>query len=190
MVLDLESQTEQIDYTKKNFVHADLSPKEMAEAIRQRGDDGLTLFLGITADLLRRQNLQEQKNQDAPAKKEAEMDWSAMLLDPEGPAQLKRLLAEQFEELESPTGGLGQTLNTILISDRNKAALKVFQKELAKGRKKIGIFYGAAHMPDFEKRLKADFGLKRASDQWLTAWDLQKKSSGPDVLDLLKLLGQ
>ena len=58
LVLDLDSQIEHIDYTRANFVHADLSPEEMAEAMRRRGDDGLTLFLSITADLLRQQNLQ------------------------------------------------------------------------------------------------------------------------------------
>jgi hypothetical protein len=74
-------------------------------------------------------------------------------------------------------------LTTILVADRNQAALKVFQKELAKGRKKIGIFYGAAHMPDFEKRLREDYGLKKASEQWLTAWDMSRsKKSGLEEL--------
>src|SRR5205807_4270459 len=34
--LDLESQVEHIDYHKKNFVHADLSPDEMLKAMRDR----------------------------------------------------------------------------------------------------------------------------------------------------------
>ena len=72
-----------------------------------------------------------------------------------------------------PEGSLGPTITRILVADRNQAALKVFQKELAQGKKKIGILYGAAHMPDFEKRLREDFGLKRAGEQWLTAWDLR-----------------
>src|SRR2546429_235964 len=73
-VLDLDSQTEQIDYTRKNFTHADLSPEQMAEAVRKRGDDGLTLFLGIAADLLRQQNLQEMKRQKQPAREEPDLD--------------------------------------------------------------------------------------------------------------------
>jgi hypothetical protein len=172
-VLELELQTERIDYTKKNFVHADLSPSQMAEAVRKRGDDGLTLFLGITADMLRQQNLREANNPKNPPRNEEEIDIISLLLDPDGPVKLKRMLAQQFEDLQSPTSGLGQTLSTILVADRNEAALKVFQKELAKGKKKIAIFYGAAHMPDFDKRLRADFGLKPKSEQWLTAWDLE-----------------
>jgi len=187
-VLDLESQTEQVDYTKKNFVHADLSPEGMSEAMRNRGEDGLTLFLGITADMLRQQNLQERKRAKEPAKDE-DFDPLALLLDPDGPVKLKRMMAEQL--VESGSGaGLGQTLNTNLVADRNEAALKVFGKELAKGRKKIGIFYGVAHLPDFEKRLRADFGLKRDGEQWLTAWDLTRKPKEMGLGDLLKLLGQ
>jgi hypothetical protein len=172
-VLELELQTERIDYTKKNFVHADLSPNQMAEAIRKRGDDGLTLFLGVTADMLRQQNLREANKPKSPDRNEEEFDILSLLLDPEGPVKIKRMLAQQFEDLQSPTSGLGQTLSTILVADRNEAALKVFQKELAKGKKKIAIFYGAAHMPDFDKRLRTDFGLKLKSEQWLTAWDLE-----------------
>ena len=185
-VLDLESQTEQIDYTARNFVHADLSPEEMAAAIRKRGDDGVTLALSITADLIRQANLEQHKAKDKPAEGEPELDLLSLLLDAEGPAKLKRTLAEKFADIESPSGGLGNTLGTILIADRNQAALKVFQKELAKGRKKIAIFYGAGHLADFEKRLREDFGLKRAGEQWLTAWDLQKKSRGfADILERL-----
>ncbi len=59
-VLSLELQTEQIDYSRKQFVHADLSPEQMAEALKDRGDDGITIALGIAADLLRQKNLQER----------------------------------------------------------------------------------------------------------------------------------
>jgi hypothetical protein len=184
-VLDLESQTEKIDYTKKNFVHADLSPKQMAEAMKERGDDGITIALGVAADMLRQQNLQEMKKQKNPPKKEAEPDFDiTSFLDADGAVKLKRIMAEQFEKAEE---AMGPTLNNILIDDRNKACLKVFQQELAKGKKKIGIFYGAAHMPDFEKRLKEEFGLKRQNEQWVEAWDLEDKERDV-LLDLRKLL--
>jgi hypothetical protein len=77
---------------------------------------------------------------------------------------------------------LGNTLHRILVVDRNKAALRVFQTELAKGKKRIAIFYGAAHMEDFEQRLTSQFGLKRQRDEWLTAWDLRGGRSGIERL--------
>jgi hypothetical protein len=187
-VLNLELQTEQIDYTRKHFVHADLSPEQMAEAVKERGDDGLTIALGIAADMLRQKNLQERNSAKNPPPAVPDLDLGELLTDPDGPAKLKRVLAQQMAQLEDPTGGLGQTLNMILVSDRNKACLKVFQKELAKGRKKIAIFYGAAHMPDFEKRLGDEFGLKRTKEEWQTAWDLKKQGSALEGLlkELLK----
>jgi hypothetical protein len=185
-ILDLELQTEQIDYTKKHFVHADLSPEGMAKAMRKRGEDGFTLFLGIAADLLRQQNAQQQKA-DEKADQDEEPDVLGLLMDPQGPAKLKKLMAQQLSDLDSPMSKLGSTLTNLLVSDRNEAALKVFQKEMAKGKKKIAIFYGAAHMPDFDKRLKEEYGLKRSSEQWLSAWDLTKKSKGLEET-LLKLL--
>jgi hypothetical protein len=194
-VLDLESQVEQIDYTMKNFVHADLSPEKMAEAIKERGDDGLTLALSVAADLLRKQNLEEMKKgkERAKGKKdkdedEDEPDLMALLLDPQAAVKLKRTMAEQFEASGDDIG-LGPTIGNILVGDRNKAALKVLQKEIAKGKKKIGIFYGAAHMPDFEKRLREDFDLKRDREEWVTAWNLKPKRGGlPPLLKLLEQL--
>jgi hypothetical protein len=182
MVLDLELQTERIDYTKKNFVHADLSPEQMAEAIQKRGDDPVTLILGFTADMLRQMNVREQEANSQPQPKapaanapgsDLDLDFLSLILDQDGPKKLKRMLAKQLAGGESPTAGLGSTLNNILIVDRNEAAMKVFQKELVKGKKKIAIFYGAGHMPDFEKRLRLDFGLEKKSVQWLEAWDLE-----------------
>lgn len=186
VMLGLEHQVEQIDYTKKNFVHADMSPDQMAEAIKNRGDNAFTLTLSIAADLMRQQNVLERKRQDN-AHPDADIDPLALLIDPEGGLKLKRAMAQQLADMGSDAGGLGKTLSTILVADRNEAALKVFQKELANGKKKIGIFYGAAHMPDFEKRLRDDFGLKRESETWLKAWDLQKQRSN-GLEDLLKLL--
>lgn len=170
--LDLDLQVERIDYTAENFVHADLSPKEMGEAMRKRGEDGVTLTLSVIADAMRQANLQQQRLKNNPPANLPEISLSTLLFDPEGPLKLKRFMAEQFV-VSDGMGGLGPTLNRLLIEDRNKAAAKVFQKELAGGRKKIAIFYGAAHMPDFEKRLVEDFGLKRSGTEWVTAWDLE-----------------
>ena len=87
--------------------------------------------------------------------------------------QIKRLLAEQFAATGATGEELGATLNAVLVVDRNKVALKVLKKELAKGSKKVAIFYGAAHMPDFANRLKQDFGLKPGKVRWLNAWVLE-----------------
>lgn len=180
IALQLESQMEHIDYSKKHFVHADLSFEELGKVMRDRGESGMTIALSVFADLMRQQNVMKENLAKKPAGKtqpqpESLNDLLGLMLDPAGPVKLKRMMAEQFEALENPAGGLGQTLNTLLISDRNAAAMKVLHKEMARGKKRIAIFYGAAHMPDFEKRLQAEFGLKKENEKWLAAWDLRPR---------------
>jgi len=175
--LELESQMEHIDYSKENFVHADLSPEEMAKAIERRGDNFLTLVLSIAADLMRQRNLRKREAlKNLPKNPQPEdVDPFALFFSPHAAVNLKRSMAEEFERSQSTGGGLGETLETILIEDRNKAVMSVLRTEMAHGKKQIGIFYGAGHMADFEKRLAADFGLKRESEKWLDAWDLRIK---------------
>ena len=167
----LESQLVHVDYTKKNFVHADLSPKEMKEAMRKRGETGVTLTLGIIRDILKEANRMEQQ-QAANAVELPELTISDLIFRSSGAVKMKRFLAAQLSSTQA-MGAMGETLNTLLIADRNKAALKVFQTEMAKGKKKMALFYGAAHMPDFEQRLLADYGLKRDKVEWVPAWDLR-----------------
>lgn len=167
----LESQLVHIDYTKKNFVHADLSPKEMKAAMKKRGETGLTLTLGVIRDVLREANKME-KAQAQNGVELPELTLSDFIFRSSGAVKMKRFLAAQLSSTQA-MGAMGETLNQLLISDRNQAALKVFQTEMAKGKSKMALFYGAAHMPDFEKRLLSDYGLKRDKVEWVTAWDLR-----------------
>jgi hypothetical protein len=163
LFLRLQHQLEVIDYQRANFIHADLSPEGMKKAMKKRGDDEITIVLGVIADFLRKKNLNADKREpQAP---------DINLTDLLNPTKFKRMMAEQFED----TGGdadLGGTINKLLVEDRNKACIKVLQQQLTAGKKKIAIFYGAAHMPDFDKRLKEDFGMKRTEGEWITAWNL------------------
>lgn len=166
--LKLDSQMEFVDYSKKNFVHADMSPAEMGKAMKDRGEDGFTLAMGVLRDMIQQSNRMAARQAKGELKL-PEITLADLLFNP---IKMKRFMAAQLGDPES-TEALGQTLNTLLVEDRNKACLKVFQKELANGKKKIAIFYGAAHMPDFEKRLIADYGLKKKSVEWLVAWDME-----------------
>jgi hypothetical protein len=161
--LRLQHQLEIVDYKKPNFVHADLSPEGMQKAMRERGDDAMTIILGVIADFLRKRNLDADKpDQQMP---------DISLADLMNPNKLKRIMAQQFENAGGDTA-LGVTIDKLLVEDRNKAAIRVLRQQLAMGKKKIAIFYGAAHMPDFDRQLKQDFGMIRTSSEWLTAWIL------------------
>jgi hypothetical protein len=168
-VLRLEHQLEVVDYGKANFIHADLSPEGMRRAMKERGDNEMTVFLGVVADFLRKKNL----GADKPVPQTPDISLNDLL----NPTKFKRMMAQQFED----AGGdvvLGRTVNQLLVEDRNKACMKVLQQQLAAGKKKIAIFYGAAHMPDFDKRLKEDFDMKRTASEWIDAWSLADDGSG------------
>ena len=165
----LEHQLEVVDYQKANFIHADLSPEGMKMAMKERGDDQMTIALGVIADFLRKKNLEADKPEpQAP---------DITLTDLLSPFKFKRMMAQQFEDAGGDVS-LGGTINRLLVEDRNKACIKVLQQQLTAGKKKIAVFYGAAHMPDFDKRLREDFGMKRTESAWITTWNLT--DNGPN----------
>lgn len=169
-MLGLESQLELVDYTKPHLVRADLTPQELADKMAERGETVLTLALSTFAEAVRQQNLAtRQGEQEAALADLEELGLADILGDP---LKMKRVLAAQFAQSGALDQALGGALNQLLIVDRNSAALKALQKQLAAGKKKIGIFYGAAHLADFEKHLVEDFGLSKTREQWLLAWDL------------------
>ena len=51
----------------------------------------------------------------------------------------------------------------------------MLREQLAKGKKRIGIFYGAGHLGDMSRRLVSDFGMKFTGEKWVEAWDLRSK---------------
>lgn len=68
---------------------------------------------------------------------------------------------------------------------KERVRMGTVKQEVAKGHKKIAIFYGAAHMPGFARRLTADFGLSPTKTTWLTAWDLKSDGRQPPQGDPL-----
>ncbi len=185
-VLGLESQLELVDYTKPNFVRADLTPAQISSKMAERGDTPLTLAMSTMAELLRQQNLATIQD-DAQAEATLESGLLSFSDFLGNPLKIKRMMAAQFASTGSLDQALGGPLNQLLIVDRNAAALKELQKQVAAGRKKIGIFYGAAHMSDFERHLTEELGLVMAQQRWLPAWDLQRARAG-DVSEPVSML--
>lgn len=175
--LALESQLAQVDYTKTNFARADMTPQQMSDKMAERGDTPITIALSAIADVMRQQNIAARGGQNG-AGLQPLLDAEFNLADLFGePLKLKQLLAKQLAATGSLDQALGGTLNQLLVIDRNEVATKVLQQQLASGKKRIAIFYGAAHMPDFHRRLVNDFGMHVASVRWLTAWDLTRSDA-------------
>jgi hypothetical protein len=164
-LLALEFQLKGIDYTRANMVHADMSPDQFAEAMRQRGESPMTILVRMLGYALTQQGQSSEGASDG--------QLLLALFDRNRSLALKRVVAEQFAGSENCLQMLDGAGGSTLISGRNQVALKVLRRQIAAGKKKIAIFYGAAHMPDIQKRLSADFGMTPVSTRWLVAWNLK-----------------
>jgi hypothetical protein len=164
-MLELDFQLEEINYTRENFVHADMSPEEFSDSMQAKGED----FMSILSRLMAEGMLQQEQNQGPSLEGLLEA-----LLDENRGLALKRVLAGQFEHMDSMMEALEGPDGSTIIAERNKVALGVLQDQIAAGKLKIGIFYGAGHMPDLERRLRDDFQLVRDNEVWLTAWDMSE----------------
>jgi hypothetical protein len=164
-VLGLAFQLEEIDYTRPNFVHGDLSPDEMARSMAERGEsaaDYLWKAMGVS--------LNEQ------AKDPLGLQGLAMLvalLSPDRERLLKIQLAGSMLDLDQLTAVIEGKEGSSLIGERNKRAVTVLEERIRRGDQRIAIFYGAAHMSDMAKRIESVTGLRRAGVEWLDAWDLR-----------------
>ncbi|MAG54839.1 MAG: hypothetical protein CMJ83_00955 [Planctomycetes bacterium] len=180
-MLGLESQMSHIKYKRKHFVHADTS---LPDAMERRGDDMLSMLAGLFADMRRQSNLEERKAkaEGRPPKRGGEDPFGGLggmfgFGQQQDKSALKRQMAEQLAR-EGLNGIAGlTTLNGVLITERNKVAMQKFDEQVKAGKKRIAIFYGAAHMRDFTVRLVVDHGLRPSKIAWLDAWDLTRKPS-------------
>ena len=164
-VLDLEYQLEVINYQQDNFVHADMSPEEFFKSMSDRGESLMTMFLKAME-----QASAQQHAENAPNPLRVVL---SLMLNKNKTLAIKRLMAEQFEDMESTVKMFNGPDGSTIITERNKKALQVLSREIAAGKKRIGIFYGGGHLRDMEERLVSEFGLKREGEHWIVAWNLR-----------------
>ena len=158
-------QTDGIDYHSKNFVHADVSMDEFVRLQVAKNESFI--------DLMRKaMKAQLEVGVDPASEPKGSQLLLAVLGDSSGlKVAMARQLADAGEivtEMEKHEGG------TVIITERNRKALEVFDREVAAGRKNLGIFYGAAHLSEMEKDLEKR-GFQRTGERWLTAWDIKPR---------------
>lgn len=169
-MLGLHFQLNEVDYSPKNFVHADLSPEELLQSMTRRGESGKTIFAQVMRESLA--NSAQIDPADALA-----LNYSMTSILVKGPTKsdqmiLRRVLASSFKQIEKIAGSLDGPNGSTLLAGRNQAAIAVLKNELKRGRKRLAIFYGAAHMTDLEKRL-LKLGFKKQNVRFLKAWNLR-----------------
>ena len=167
-LLGLSFQLDEINYDRENFVHADLSPSELKQSMEDRGESLYVYFWRLfyaSVDNYAKDPLGLNDIQKISSVLSAGQDDS-----------LKTLIAYEMTDMGQLQDVLGEDSGSAIIGARNQRAIDVLQREIAAGAKRIGIFYGVAHMPDLEERLLDQVGLEYEKTSWVDAWLLGSES--------------
>lgn len=163
-MLDLTFQLDGIDYDRANFVHADLSPDELREKMDERGESLYVYFWRLFFASL------DEYAKDPLGLKNMQLMGAALSSGQDD--SFKTLIAYEMTDLEAQRDMLGDDSSNAIIGARNQRAIDVLLREIDGGAERIGIFYGAAHMPDLEERLLDQLGLTYSETVWVDAWQL------------------
>ncbi len=176
-MLGLQFQLDHIDYTKDNFRHADMSPEEFGESMKNNDESIMKMVFKAMG----------RGMAQSGASGMSDFDLLLVAIADDRELKMRQLFARQIEEMEGGMSIFEGKDGSTIIDHRNAKVMEVLRSELADGKTKIAIFYGAGHLPDMQRRLTSDFRMTRAGQFWLTAWQLtrdrQQKSKKEDQKD-------
>ncbi len=165
--LGLTTQLAGIDYSPRNFVHADLTTSGFQQGMQQRQESMLTYLQKAMSSS---GNL-SMDSFDITEEELSRLNFMSLMTGsatPQEQTTFKKLMASA---VASSGGVMGAMSDTTILAGRNRAALQALETQLAKGSRKVALFYGAAHMPDLRRSLRAQ-GWKAVESRWLTAWTI------------------
>ena len=184
--LALEFQLDVIDYRKPNFVHADMDREQFEQAQAERGESFETMMLQQLMSAMTKPMPEALPGAGGEDMDQMLRELVRLVTRPDMERQIKTLIAKQMGQMQDAAMGLDGPGGSVILTERNKAAVKVLEETLKAGEKKrISIFYGAAHMPDLAKRVR-DLGFKPAgAPEWKMAWDLRIRADQPSAIEQL-----
>ncbi|XP_031258396.1 uncharacterized protein LOC116116472 [Pistacia vera] len=80
--------------------------------------------------------------------------------------------------------------SSVIIGERNRAAIEALRRAIDEGHSKIAILYGGGHMPDLSRRLREEFDLFPSQVQWITAWSIRNRDLNSSSLPFLKTMAE
>lgn len=163
-VLGLEFQLEHIDYEKENFVHADMSPDEFLESMKNNDESFTKMFFKAMGHSMAQSGRSSMGN----------LDLLRVAFAKDKEMRMRQLFSKEILNMEGGMAIFEGREGSTIINHRNGKAMEVLEEEIAAGKKKLAIFYGAGHLPDMQRRLTSDFQMKRGGQFWLEAWKLDR----------------
>ncbi|MFV0542206.1 MAG: hypothetical protein ACK5L8_00830 [Marinicella pacifica] len=165
-VLGLTYQMDGVDYSPAHFIHADFSPDEFKQSMTNRGETITGMILQMWRAGLAR---------ELTAGAGSQLSLLSVLMADDKQLALKRMVAQELADSESMMVAFEGPEGSTLVAARNQKALKVLERtRVDKNPHSVAIFYGAAHMQDFQKRLISNFDLVPVAIEWLDAWVLKE----------------
>lgn len=79
---------------------------------------------------------------------------------------------------------------SVIIGERNKAAIEALRRAIDDGHRRIAILYGGGHMPDLGRRLREEFDLVPSQVQWITAWSIRNRNIENSPIPFLKTMAE
>ncbi|HRJ11254.1 MAG TPA: hypothetical protein PLP58_21915 [Prosthecobacter sp.] len=162
-MLELEGQMACVNYGAPNFIHADMTTEGFFQSQEEKQETFLTLWL---------KSIQAQNSRVDARPRTGMAELLRILMSGDSATEMKRVIGREFDSVEEILAGVEAGGGTTLIGERNRHALEVLDREIAAGKKNLAVFYGAAHLPDMEKRL-LERGFKLIRVEHLKAWLLK-----------------
>lgn len=188
--LGLAFQLEAIDYDRPNFVNSDLTLVELARVMQPQRPAAAVLpgeeepapaaSTGFSLD-----DLVDVMNGSGWLGGLARFGVQVIGSSERLRTTVRLVLIEALGQLEGEFENAPQlpgevrNLLRVLIEERNRKVIR----DLAAAAwhqpapASIAVFYGAGHMPDLERRLRA-LGYRPGPEQWLTAFDAHPRAAG------------
>jgi hypothetical protein len=166
-LLGLRFQLDCVDYRKPNLKRADLTTQEMTESMTRRGESLLQVFFRMMGQGIAAQSKDPTRSSDSRL--------LAAFFAKDRATQLKRVMAEELERNMAMPSVLDGPDGSTIVTVRNRRAMDELEKQIRAGKKRIAIFYGAAHLPEMADQLKQRFGLLPTRTTWLLAWKIESE---------------
>jgi hypothetical protein len=164
-VLGLTFQLDQIDYTRPNLIHSDLSPEDLSRSMAERGETPAGLIARALA-----MSMNEYAKDPMGVRSLALV---AAFFSADRERMLKAQLAPMLLDMENSTAVFEGESGTSVIGERNKRAVSVLEERIRLGDRRIAIFFGAAHMTGIAELVETGLGLNKDSTVWVDAWNLR-----------------
>ncbi|BBH08421.1 hypothetical protein Prudu_020605 [Prunus dulcis] len=194
--LTLDFQLDCLDYESENWYHADLDFETFQLLQQEKGESFFTFARDMTVRSTKAM-IQTATIQKAlvlgdlslnTGSEDSEFPEFEALSRLDFGAAMKVFLAKRLtSEFTQATADVEES--SVIIGERNRAAMDALRKAIDGGNNRIAILYGGGHMPDLGRRLQ-ELELIPTQAQWISAWSIRKQDLNSSSLPFLKKMAE